>query len=113
MQHGEREVNCRGEGERGRERKKKMEEENLGFLSVDGYCATPKASKTNQVHLTPPHPAPAPPRGWSSSTEAELTSLRIHILAGGGRHGKALSPYPSCFAVRNQVARIFFRPSLG
>lgn len=55
MQHGEREVNCRGEGERGRERKKKMEEENLGFLWVDGYCATLKASKTNQVHLTPPN----------------------------------------------------------
>lgn len=29
MQHGEREVNCRGEGERGRERKEKKEEENL------------------------------------------------------------------------------------
>lgn len=95
MQHGEREVNCRGEGERGRERKKKMEEENLGFLSVDGYCATPKASKTNQVHLTPPHPPPSPPGGLSSSKEAELTSLGIHILAGGGVMEKLCLPTPT------------------
>lgn len=80
MQHGEREVNCGGEGERGRERKKRMEEENL--IPVGGWMLrSPEAFKTDQVHLTPP----PPPRGWSPSEEAEPTSLGIHTL---GRNGE-------------------------
>lgn len=65
MRHGEREVNCGGEGERGRERKKRLEE---NLIPVGGWMpCSPEAFKTDQVHLTPPPPPGdgAPPQRQS------------------------------------------------
>lgn len=84
MLHGEREVNCRGEG-CGGEKKGSGEGGELRFLWADGYCATPKASKTNRVHLIPlPLPEDgAPPRRQNQPPWG------THILGGSG---KTLSP---------------------
>lgn len=60
MQRGEREVNCRGEGERGRERKKKKEEEN--WIPLGRWILCNPQSLQNQP-CPPKLPRPLPENG--------------------------------------------------
>lgn len=57
MQHGEREVNSRGEGEQERKEGRKRWER-VAWISLGGWMSRdPRASKTNQAHPTPPPPS--------------------------------------------------------
>lgn len=80
MQRGEREVNCRGEGEeRERKRESKGWRRRTWIPLGRWKLQKPKASKTNQVRLTPP---PYPEK-MDVLKEKEQTSLGIHNFGGG------------------------------
>lgn len=58
MQRGEREVNCKGEGEEKERKRERKRWRRRTWIPLGGWeLQKPKASKTNQVRLTPP-PSP-------------------------------------------------------